>query len=440
LRKVEELLKKRPQKRLDSGPVQLGSQWSVRFGPLGIGLFKTTSRISKYERPRSFTRTTSGSFVSDAEYLFEPIPTGTRVTLTLNVSRLPSIVSAADYYTVQALFMEQSRDALEKGATTGRSNVTDLDFNSPVETVFAILADPLSWQLCGLSVIDDLTQRPISIGTTWKYETRLYTCIGLTPPFVISLETNKTVIEYTLKATPTNSTRCFLRLTTTSREPAPVHSTVWQRHKELFAAQRKLLETAPSSAYLNRISMTSHTTTGISRAPSVVHVTTEALINREPREVFRLVVGNPDEFWRWMVDRSDPGGLCVTPDWPNVGSSYRYKKRRTTSILSLFYPWDSGTVRVLSMEPNSAAVLEETQDDAKTIITTTVRLNQPEGSQSGTEAVLMRRGYTASVHKWLPRKLIGGHLLPHVIKLAVGETANIVAVCESDLRNGERTS
>ena len=109
-----ELLRKKPSKRMGSGPIGVGSQWIARFGPFDIGFFKQISRITKYERPRFFSRTLRGSVVCDVDYLFEAISTGTRVTVTLRVRKVPWLTNKAAYEAVQRFFLTRIKEALEQ--------------------------------------------------------------------------------------------------------------------------------------------------------------------------------------------------------------------------------------------------------------------------------------------------------------------------------------
>jgi uncharacterized protein YndB with AHSA1/START domain len=159
-------------------------------------------------------------------------------------------------------------------------------------------------------------------------------------------------------------------------------------------------------------------------------IKTETIINRDAETVFNVIAANPNEFWRWMTDRCNPGGLTVAEDWPKEGSHYRYKKRSTTRILTPFKPWDTGVVRVNSIVPNKKIAMEEHQESINCFIKTTHELEGTERGP-GTRATILKSEYVIIINHWLFRRLFSSLVLSFLPSEMLKQTANIIAVCES---------
>jgi len=304
----------------------------------------------------------------------------------------------------------------------------EIEFNKPIQTVFAFFSDPVAWHLCRPPV-EELSQRSITIGTTWKFDKRRYKCVGLAYPSRFSLETDDLVITYSFTAIGDSTTNCEINIKHQSGSSSSATSLFAERHWELVIELKKTLEGTLGSPYINRVAF-HYENRRDGKLPSV-RVKTEATIKRDSETIFRIIVANPHEFWRWMTDRCNPGGLTVSGDWPKQDSYYRYKKRHTACLLVLIKPWDIGTVRIIHIIPNRLVIIEEHEESLGEFITTTFDL-EPIEDDSGEKSTKLKSEYVFTPKHWFYRRLFyGSGTFAFFASQMVKQTANIVAVCES---------
>lgn len=98
-------------RRTDRGPLGVGSEWTMRFGPFRI--WRQTWRLTSYDRPRRFSRSLRGSAVGDVDFVFEPTATGTRVTAKYQVLKLPWPFTRKIWLEAQQQGLARLRIALE---------------------------------------------------------------------------------------------------------------------------------------------------------------------------------------------------------------------------------------------------------------------------------------------------------------------------------------
>jgi uncharacterized protein YndB with AHSA1/START domain len=229
-------------------------------------------------------------------------------------------------------------------------------FPHSIEDVFAVLSDPVAWSLC-LTTMERIDGRPAMPGTKWRFDNHEYTCQEAIPPRLLSFRREDLEIEYRLSSSEPGSTDCRVDIRP-AKLLAPI-SFFAKRELELLTKLQSLLDT-PQGCILNRISMES--LRGATKNGATIEVTTTGLIRKSASEVFSLLV-DPRAHSRWMIERHESDELAVSPEWPQVGSSFRYREQPKSAFqhMQRFIRRDWNTVLSLDLRENYCFESEERQ-------------------------------------------------------------------------------